>query len=204
MRRAWKTPATSVALLLMVGCSQTPPTHFYVFELQQSAAVRAQSEEGWAIGVRSFVVDAPYDQDRIVYRLGEGSPEVYYYAYHQWAAPLSRMLADSVADGLTGTEGVRSIEPLIPGRPYDAYLEGRVLALEEIDQAAQQIVRLRIDLLLVSRENEELWSRALRLEGTTNTTEVVVIVERMNNMLAQALSEAGPDLAAALAGHSAP
>jgi len=188
----------------MVGCSQTPPTHFYVFELQQSAASRALSEEGWAIGVRSFVVDAPYDQDRIVYRLGEGSPEVHYYAYHQWAAPLSQMLADSVADGLTGTEGVRSIEPLIPGRSYDAYLEGRVLALEEIDHAAEQIVRLRIDLLLVSRENEELWSRALRLEGTTNTTEVVVIVERMNNMLAQALSEAGPDLAAALAGRPAP
>ena len=73
MRRAWKTAAAvSVALLLVWGCSQVPPTHFYVLEMQESAAVRAQSEEGWAIGVRSFVVDAPYDQDRIVYRLGEG------------------------------------------------------------------------------------------------------------------------------------
>ena len=204
MRKAWKTPAASVALLLMVGCSQTPPTHFYVLELQQSAAVRAQSEEGWAIGVRSFMVDPPYDQARIVYRMREGSPEVYYYAYHHWAAPVSQMLAHSVADGLAGTEGVRSIEPLMPGRPYDAYLEGRVLAVEEVDHAAEQIVRLRIDLLLVSRDDEELWSKSLRLDGTTNTTEVVVIVERMNAMLAQALSEAGPDLAAALAGHSAP
>ena len=204
MRRAWKTPAASVVLLVVVGCSQMPPTHFYVLELQQSATVRAQSEEGWAIGVRSFVVDAPYDQDRIVYRIEEGSPEVHYYAYHHWAAPLSQMLADSVADGLIGTEGVRSIEPLMPGRLYDAYLEGRVLAVEEIDHAAEQIVRLRIDLLLVSREDEELWSKSLRLDGATHTTEVVVIVERMNAILAQALSEAGPDLAAALAGHPAP
>ncbi len=204
MRSAWKTPAASVVLLVVVGCSQMPPTHFYVLELQQSAAVRAQSEEGWAIGVRSFVVDAPYDQDRIVYRLGEGSPEVHYYAYHHWAAPLSQMLADSVADGLAGTEGVRSIEPLMPGRPYDAYLEGRVLAVEEVDRPTEQRVRLRIDLILVSRDDEELWSKSLRLEGATHTTEVVVIVERMNAILAQALSEAGPDLAAALAGHPAP
>ena len=204
MRRAWKIAAASVALFLMVGCSQTPPTHFYVLELQRSAVVRSQSGEGWAIGVRSFEVDAPYDRDPIVYRIGEQSPEVRYYAYHHWAAPLSQMLADSVADGLTGTEGVRSIEPLMPGRPYDAYLEGRILAVEEVDRAGEQIARLRIDLLLVSHEGEVLWSRSLRLDGVTHTTEVVGIVERMNAILAEALSEAGPDLAAALAAYPAP
>ena len=204
MRRAWKTAAVSVALLLAAGCAQMPPTHFYVLELREAVAGRVQSKEGWDIGVRRFMVDAPYDQDRIVYRLGEGSPEVHYYAYHQWAAPLSQMLADSVADGLTPTEGVRSIESLMPGRTYDAYLEGRVLAVEEVDRPAEQLVRLRIDLVLVSRDDEELWSKSLRLEGATNTTEVVVIVERMNAILAQALSEAGPQLAAALGGHPAP
>ena len=189
----------SLVLVLIAGCSQIPPTHFYVLELQQPFEARTQPDQGWDIGVRSFMVDAPYDQERIVYRLGDGSQEIHYYAYHHWAAPLSQLLAKSVAEGLGETEGVRSIEPTLPGRRYDAYLEGRVLAAEEVDHPDRQEVRLLIDLRLVSRDDEELWSESLRLEGSANTTEVEVIVSVMSTILADALAESRPALAAALA-----
>ena len=75
-----------------------------------------------------------------------------------------------------------------------------MLAAEEVDHPDRQNVRLLIDLRLVSRDDEELWSESLRLEGSANTTEVEVIVGVMSTILAEALADAcrrisdyGPD-----------
>jgi len=182
------------------GCGGRPPvTHYYVLEVADLAATRPNAS-GLEIGVRAFRVAAPYDQDRIVYRVGEGSPEVGFYAYHRWAAPLSRMLPGVVADGLRGAAGVGSIEPAMPGRRYGAWLEGRVVAVEEVDLADAQRVRVQIVLRLTSAEDEELWSGTLDAAGSARTDQVRVLVETMSERLGEALVEARGDLAGALAG----
>ena len=67
--------------------------------------------------VEAFLVDPPYDQDRLVYRVGRNTPEVGFYDYHRWAAPLSRMLPKVVADSFGTVRGVASIEPTVTPSP---------------------------------------------------------------------------------------
>lgn len=205
-RKPWTTAALAILTLALSGCGKLPPTRYYVLELGEvhssassSSSRSAAGAGGWEIGVRPFRVDPPYDQDRIVYRVGDDSLEIGFYAYHRWAAPLSRMLPDLVAEGLAGADGVRSIEPVMPGRDYASYLHGRLLALEEIDRADDQLVRVQLILRLASSDGAELWSETLSTEGSTRTEEVHRVVERMSELLAEALAEARAGLARALA-----
>ncbi len=120
-----------VAVRRWAAGRQLPPTHYYVLELDPGAADGAAgaADGGGApptprrrtIGVRPFAVDAPYDQDRIVYRVGEGSAEVGFYSYHLWAAPLPSMLPAAVATGLEGATGrerdrTGRLRPAVPAR----------------------------------------------------------------------------------------
>jgi hypothetical protein len=202
-----------------------PPTHYYVLELDRAPAqiaaaadvpsssptnagnpAREAAAEGeaapdaapWTIGVRDFVVDPPYNQDRIVYRVGERSPEVGFYAYHLWAAPLSSMLPAVVAAGLTGTAHTQEIEPVDAGRRYDAFLLGRVLAVEEVDIGARQIVRAALELRLVGRDGAEIWAETIEARGETETAEVKQIVEALTAALGRALGETRTSLGEAL------
>lgn len=192
----------SLALVtLCSGCAKRPPTHYYVLEPARDGASEHRSpvgNDGMNVGVPSFRIDAPYDQDRIVYRIGDDSPEIGYYTYHRWAVPLSRMLPALVAESFAGVHGLRSIEPVTPGIDYDAFLEGRCVALEEVDVADGQRVRIRIVLSLRLADGVELWTRDLAYERTEQSREVSDIVERMRDLLGQALAEAAADLERAL------
>ena len=132
MSRRVGAPLLAAAALAAVACGGVPATYYYVLEAADSPADVAARRDGPSIGVRSFRVDPPYDQDRLVYRVGDDSPEVGFYAYHRWAAPLARMLPTVVAASLEGIAGARTIEPAAPGRGYDLWLEGNVTTFEEV------------------------------------------------------------------------
>ncbi len=188
-------------VLFIPACARLPTTHYYVLEPRGEAAEESPSsahQDGLVIGVEAFLVDPPYDQDRIVYRVGEDSPEIGFYAYHRWAAPLSRMLPKVVAAGLHGTTGVSSIGPIVPGRDYAAFLEGRVLELEQIDVPEGQRVRVRLELTLRLEDGTELFSETLTGETITRTRKVSEVVEEMSTALEQALNEAREGLERAL------
>ena len=174
----------------LVGCGGPPATHYYLLEVTPRAeSASTAADRGLTVGVRSFQVDPPYDQDRIVYRVRDRSAEVGFYAYHRWATPLSRMLPKAVATGLDDTEGVRLIEPVVNGRNYDAYVVGRVLAIEEVDHDGGQDVVLRIELGLRAADGTESWSEVLTAEDTIDTREVGDIVEQMNRALGRAIED---------------
>lgn len=178
----------AVLVVGLSGCGGPPATHYYLLELTPRVEpASTTAERGSTVGVRSFQVDPPYDQDRIVYRVRDRSAEVGFYAYHRWATPLSRMLPLAVSEGLKGAEGVRLIEPVVNGRTYDAYLVGRVLAIEEVDHEGGQDVVLRLELGLHAADDTELWSEVLTAEDTIDTQEVGEIVEQMSRALGQAI-----------------
>ena len=188
--------AVVLSMAFAFGCgSSLPPTHYYVIELDPSAA---SNSSGLTIGVRPFAVDSPYNQDRIVYRVGEGSAEVGFYSYHLWAAPLQTMLPAAVATGLEGVPGAGVIEPVATGRSYDAFLHGRVIAVEEIDLADSQVVRAVIELRLMTRDGKELWAEVVSARGETRTEEVGVVVEALATALAEALAGTRSSLGQAL------
>jgi uncharacterized lipoprotein YmbA len=185
------------------GCAKRPPTHYYVLQAVHEESATSPVVAGGAglrVGVSTFQIDPPYDQDRIVYRIGTDSPEIGYYVYHRWAVPLSRMLPMLVAESFSGVDGVPSIEPVSPGATYDAYLGGRCVALEEVDTGDGPRVHARIRLELRLADGSVVWIRDVAVdEEASSAGEVFDVVERMRTALRQGLEDAANDL-----GHSLP
>jgi ABC-type uncharacterized transport system auxiliary subunit len=184
-----------------LGCAKRPPTHYYVLQaVHEETATSAVVPGGdrLRVGVATFQIDPPYDQDRIVYRVGLDSPEIGYYAYHRWAMPLSRMLPMLVAESFGGIDRLQSIEPEAPGTTYDAYLGGRCVALEEVDVTDGPRVHARIRLELRLADGSVVWTRNITVDDDASDDDVLGIVERMRAALRQALADAAADLGRAL------
>ena len=198
MKHATATAVVILALAVTLGgCGgRLPTTHYYVLDPSDLSSARPLGE-GLSVGVRTFRADPPYDQDRIVYRVGRHTAEVGFYAYHRWAAPLERMLPRVVAGSFGDLPGVKSIEPAATGRRYDAYLGGRILAFEEIDTPEGQRVRVQLHLYLLL-DDEEVWSETVTGNDTLTTEDVGQIVQRMRSTLATALESARAGLGQAL------
>lgn len=161
-----------------VGCKAVPAMHYYM--LEPRAQPIAPAGDGLEVGVLPFSVDQPYDQDRIVYRVGADSPQVGFYEYHRWAAPLSHMLPRLVCAAYGDLEGVGRIEPAASDRRYDVRLTGRVVALEEVDTDAGQHVRLDLTLTLVGADGSTLWSTTAsgRGDASADTVEGIAVQAR--------------------------
>ncbi len=165
----------SIAVLVFTsGCKAMPTTHYYL--LEPSAGASDGTGAGLTVGVLPFEVDPPYDQDRIVYRIGADSPKVGFYEYHRWAAPLSRMLPRIACAAFRNVEGVRRIEPVASEHRYDVRLSGRVITLEEVDTAGGQHVRMDLVLTLIGSDGSTLWSAAAsgRSDTSADTVEELV------------------------------
>ena len=183
----------------MTACAGSlPPTHYYTLAAPAPLSGTAQAAGGLAIGVDSFSVDPPYDQDRIVYRDHEGSTEVGFYAYHRWAAPLGRLAAQAIADGLRGTRGVGAIEPATASGRYDARLLGRILYAEELGGADAGEVRLGVTLELVGRDGGVMWSGRFVGSSEMNAVGREPLVSSFNAAFADVVTRARAGLASAL------
>ena len=185
-----------IVLLGVAGCGGSmPTTHYYMLEAQDVA--RSVPDSGLTIGVPALRVAAPYDQDRIVYRVGENSVEVGFYAYHRWAAPLGRMLPPIIAEACQGLTGVQRIEPAEADRQYDAYLHGRLTTLEEIDTPDGVRVLVRLDLRLV-RDGVTVWSETVEHETPIDGNDMPDVVQGMASSIRTAVQTVQPALHAAL------
>jgi len=183
-----------LSALLLCSCAEIPQTHYYVLEWPQDLAVGSNRSDGLVVAVEPFGIDAPYDQDRIVYRIGEDSPEVRFYAYHRWAVPLSRRLPQLVAERLSGTDGIASIAPAVPGGDYTARISGRLVALEELDVPAGQRVRVELTLVLHLADGNEIWSGSFRGGSDPGPHDIDGVVRQMAGVIGQALDEAREEL----------
>jgi uncharacterized lipoprotein YmbA len=187
-----------VALVIAtLACGRVPPMHYYVLEPSDLTG-RAAVGPAPTVGVDSFSIDPPYDQDRIVYRLGRDSPEIGFYAYHRWAAPLETMLPRVVAAELDRGTPRADVVLAEPGGTYAARVLGHLIALEEVDTAEGQTVRLRLRLSLALPDGRRPWTETLSAEAAATTDSVAVIVERMRDVLREVLAEARPAFALAV------
>lgn len=175
---------------VVTGCAgKTPPTHYYTLNAVAGETGRA---EGPALLVGPFVVDPPYDQDRLVYRRGAGAAEVGFYNYHRWAAPLGRLVAVAVAAGLERLPGVGVAEPTATRPRHDARLTGRVIQLEEVDTESGAEVRIAIDFRLEDGSGELLWSGVLTATATGPSvagSDAMALVERAFDRMVRQLGE---------------
>lgn len=185
-----------------LGCAGSlPVTHYYTLRhplegigSTAGSAIRA----GLRVGVDTFLVDPPYDQDRLVYRTSQHSSEVGFYAYHRWASPLGRLIAVALAEGLSGTDGIASIEPASFGGKYDAHLGGRVIYLEEIDLPTKQVARLALEMRLIDSKGNTLWSQTLSSSVSGQAENAAQIMLQMTRAFEDVLGQARAGLVGAL------
>ncbi len=192
-------PLAWLLITMMLGCAGSlPETHYYTLLGAQSGHARdgAATGEGLAIGVESFAVDPPYDQDRLVYRPNAATTEVGFYTYHRWASPLGRLVALAIGEGLRGTPGVARVEPAVTTGSYSARLGGRVIRFEEIELASAREARLTVEVELVDREGVRLWRQTLTSTGRSNVGSSPIA--HFNDAFEDLLDEARVGLAAAL------
>lgn len=192
--------ALLAATLLFAACGSAPMTRYYLLAPPAMKDVIAEKHEGARLGVETFAVDPPYDQNRLVYRIGEGSGEVGFYEQHRWAAEPGRLVATGLAAGLRQLPGLATAEPASVVGEYDYLLTGRVVSLEEVDVPGRQISRLALDLKLYSVADETLrWSGFLTAESGGQAADASDVMRQMqaafNDLLDQLRSEIGPVVA---------
>lgn len=183
----------------VLGCAGSlPEIHYYTLLGPQSSysTSGAAEGEGLAIGVESFSVDPPYDQDRLVYRPNEDTTEVGFYTYHRWASPLGRLVAVAIGGALRGTPGVASVEPAVSTGSYSARLRGRVIRFEEIESASTREARMTVEVELVDREGERLWKETITSSGRSGVGSDPIA--HFNSAFEDLLDQARASLAVAL------
>lgn len=205
-------------LTAALACGSIPATHYYVLAPAAAAADPGDLNEGARqdgprqddvrpggvrpggvrLGVETFVVDPPYDQDRLVYRVGRDAPEVGFYDHHRWAAPPGRLVATALAAGLAGTPGVAAVEPATADGRYTALLAGRVVALEEVDLPDRQLARIQVDLKLFDDAGALVWSRLVTAEEGERAETASDVMLQMQRAVAKLVDEVRRELAAVL------
>lgn len=158
-----------LVMLFLAGCKSTlPATHYYVLT---PLAEAGGGEGAFDLEVQTFLVDPPYDRDAVVYRLGNETGEVGFYAYHRWASPLGRLVAVALTEGLRGTPGLGRVEPSGgqgAERPSHV-LRGRVVQAGEVDRPGGVEARFELDVQLLEitagGREETVWTH--RVSGSS-------------------------------------
>ena len=187
-------------LFTLWGCSSNnsvPETRYYVLQATPTGAP-ATSGEGLELGVEIFRVDAPYDREEVVYRVGRDALEVGFYAYHRWASPVGKLVSQAVAEAANGFGGVAQAEPRSALGEYDAVLRGRVMRIEELDVPDEQlaIVELAVELVV---EGDVVWHGRVGGESGGQRETVGEVMQGMNQALQEAVDALRLELEPALA-----
>ncbi len=188
---------------IALGCGgKAPPTHYFQIALPRSAEalpdMAAMALPRLELGVASFHVDPPYDRPQIVRRVAEGSVEVGFHTDRLWVAPLAKMLPIVVGEHLMRVAGGFVSAGPPAGRPLDATLEGRVLALEEVltPEGARAIFRLR--LTLRGRDGHAMWSGTAEGEALAAGPEPRAMAAAMQEAVLSSLEQTRPAIVGAL------
>ena len=180
-RRAPAVLAGLALLTTLAGCSGGPEIRYYSLLLAgEGVPAMAGSPAGKVVHVAPFRIEAPYAQDRLVYRRSPASPEVGFYHYHRWAQPLAEQLAEltatSLAEDFPGLvfSTWRSSEESTPS------IRGRLVELAEVGVEGGVEVRVRLEITLLDSEGRRLTRETLesRADGTPESVGLLVPLMR--------------------------
>ena len=133
------------------------------------------------VGVKKFIADAPYDQDRIVYR--ESPYEVKFYNYRRWVNSPAEMLTEYAVSYLRSSGMFAGVCHAHSNQPVDYLLSGRVVQFEEWDQGNEWQAKIRLWL-----EVQSVPSRKIAWQGYVE--KVVQVREPKPSSVVQALNKA--------------
>lgn len=192
----------------LAGCAgSAPASRYYVLAppMAEKAPASTRAVDGLRLGVETFAVDPPYDQPRLVYRVGRDAGEIGFYQHHRWASSPGRLVTTGLVAGLRDLDGLASVEPSSLTGTYDWVLTGRVVALEELDLPGRHIARIRVDLELHDVEVDAiLWADMVETEIEGQAADASDIMAQMRRAFAALVVDVRTGVEEALNEHGKP
>lgn len=190
---------TAVALLVLgvSACGSAPRTYHYTVNFVPAAsgsATLARSQVGVAQPRASHLLR----QDRIVYFTSD--KEMDFYQYHRWAEPPVFMVQSMLIRQLRAAGLFDNIVPYRAQKGLDYVLQGRLLAMEEVDTTAEVTARFALELELVRDEDKHVvWTGRHACERPVGTKTVAAVVETMSGCVQESLDALTRSLGGAVA-----
>lgn len=147
-----------LAAAVLGGCGSTHAKRY--FEIRSVAPVEgALPKIEKRLLVQMPLVDALYDDTRILYRV---SPfEIEYYPYEFWAEKPGKQIAAAMADYLVNKAVFLAVETDPTRIEPDILLRSRVHAVEEIDNPDTWLARLAMDYQFIDAKTGETLAAAV-------------------------------------------
>lgn len=165
---------------ILSGCFGVPATHYYTFQptLVESPQHTKQTSYPFGLSVESYDGDAPYQQDRIVYRTS--AYEVNFYEYRRWLRPPTELVTGETLKQLNASRLFSSVREGTFEAATRFVLEGQVLMFDQwYTESKRSTVRVGIRYRLSdpALEQDVLWDETIETAAPTPTMETLEVVK---------------------------
>ncbi len=190
MKRPFLLISVSSILLIIGGCtSKIPLTHYYTFHPQPLSSGKSKAATYPKIlAIDTFQADAPYQQERLVFRT---SPyEVNFYEYRKWLRPPTELVTEQVFRAFKTSGKFQDVRQYESGADY--LLQGRIVMFEQWyeDQQASTIhVGIRYALMTLDEERI-IWADTIETSETTPSLDILETIQAFETALQHNIQQA--------------
>ena len=186
-------------LLLLVGIlfgvsgcfTNIPLMHYYTFQPASEKAAKGETPKyPYVIGVEAFDANAPYQQDKIVFRTS--AYEVNFYEYHRWLRPPADLLQEQTVKLLTTSALFQKVHAYVFESFADYSLIGRIVMFDQWNNADKTAaVHVGITYQFINPEQQRLvWSDTITVITPTSSLGVVETVKAFESALQENILQA--------------
>lgn len=138
--------------LTAAACFGTKPKNEYYYFLKAPTGKAKFNPKGAALSIGDFAAAPGYANQRIAYRLREN--ELRYYAYRRWVSAPTSLIASVVVRHMRASGNFSRVDRGELVKDPLAVLEGRIEAIEELDQDNRTLAHLAISFVLRDASSE--------------------------------------------------
>jgi len=170
-------------LLTLSGCSsRVPITHYYTFHPQPwKSQAAATAIFPHILAVDAFNADAPYQQERIVFRT---SPyEVNFYEYRKWLRPPTDLVTEQVFRALKTSGFFHDVRTYESGADY--LLQGRIMMFEQwYEDQETSTVHVGIRYSVVTPDEDHIiWTNTIETSAKTPSLDILETIQAFETAL---------------------
>ncbi len=177
----------SLAFLIFCGaCGSVEVGQDHYYRLGQASLKDPQIASRGHLRIEDFTLSPHLGGDQLLVQQGES--EIYPYRYHYWAAPLDRMVTDSVYRAFLDSNRFETVlDATDPGKA-NWVLSGRILEFQEVRGSQAARGRVRLACTLRSEPGGlTLWQGEVEEEVLSKGDTAVAVVQALDKALGKAL-----------------
>lgn len=149
-----------VALLMLSGCGGTTTVQYFTLDMPSPAIGNEQSILPFYLSIKQLDSGLMYHEDRLIYH--EAANEIKYWNYKKWITAPSVLLTEALKRHLIHANLFYNVLDYPSAIQTRYWLEGKINAFEERDNAGGWSVLVGLDLRLFDRAEEKfIWEKSI-------------------------------------------